>query len=57
MKNRSYNLTSEILYALERQARVARSKEMARMFAALASKIAGLLHHVPHESAKAAGHV
>jgi len=47
MKNRTYNLTPELLYAIERRARLARSREMARWFALAASRIAGLFRVSP----------
>lgn len=39
MKNRNYNLTPDELYALERSARVARAKEVARLLAVLGRKV------------------
>ena len=42
MKNRSYNLNPELLYAIERRARIERSREMARVFALAVTRLAGL---------------
>jgi len=42
MKNRIYNLNPELLYAIERRARLERSREMARLFALAVEKFTGL---------------
>ena len=42
MKNRLTNLNPELLYAIERRARLERSREMARLFGLALDKIAGL---------------
>ena len=48
MKNRNYNLDPELLYAIERRARLERSREMARLFALAVSKLAGLFRLARH---------
>jgi hypothetical protein len=55
MKNRNYNLDPELFYAIERRARLERSREMARLFALAVSKLAGLLR-VTRKQSRVARH-